>query len=127
MTQEVTSAKPMTVGYLSVVWQNVVKIFLIDLLGAAVVLCTTFVLAVLLYAIAHVVWGLRFHIVAESLLYLAAIYVGVIFATAVKRHFTLGIAIVPKVGATAGSGPEAPNPKSTLVVDAGIPTSVSGS
>jgi hypothetical protein len=68
MTQEVTSAKPMTVGYLSVVWQNVVKIFLIDLLGAAVVLCTTFVLAVLLYAIAHVVWGLRFHIVAESLL-----------------------------------------------------------
>lgn len=127
MTQDVTSAQPMTVGYLSVVWQNVVKIFLIDLLGAAAVLCTTFVLAVLLYPIARVVWGLRFHLVAESLLYLAVIYVAVIFATAVKRHFSLGIAIVPRIGATVGSGAEVPNPKSTPVVDAGIPTSVSGS
>ena len=114
-------------GYLSVVWQNVVKIFLIDLLGAASVLCTTFLLAVFLYAIAHSVWGLRFHVVAESLLYLAVIYVAVIFATAVKRHFSLSVAIAPKVGATVGSGPEVPNPKSTPVVDAGIPTSVSGS
>lgn len=127
MTEEATSDQGTTVSYIAVVWENVVTIFLIDLLGAASVLCTTFLLAVLLYAIAHVVWGLRFHMFAESLLGLAVIYVAVIFATAVKRHFSLGMAIVPKVAPTVRSNPEVPNPKSTPVVDAGIPPSVSGS
>lgn len=112
--------------YLTVMWHNVVKIFLIDLLGATVVLFTTSLLAIVLYAIAHVIWGLRFHIVAESLVGLAAIYVAVIFATAVKRHVSLSIAIVPRVGA-ADRADAVPSSQPTPVVDAGISTSISGS
>jgi hypothetical protein len=121
MAQDTTSAEQATVGYWSILWQNVVKIFFIDLLGAAAVLCTTSLLVILLFAIAHGLWGLRFRPVAESLVSLATIYVAVIFVTAVKRHFSLGIAIMPQVGPR----PEMHDPKSAPVVDAGISTPIS--
>jgi hypothetical protein len=121
MARDATSAQQATVGYWSVLWQNVVKIFFIDLLGVAVVLCTTSVLVVLLFTIAHSLWGLRFRPVAESLVVLAIIYVTVILVTAVKRHFSLGVAITPILGPQ----PEVNDTKSPPVVDAGISTPVS--
>lgn len=126
MTKAATSAQQ-PVGYLLVLWENVVKIFLIDLLGAAVVLWTTFILASILFAIGHSIWGLRFRSVAESFLILAAIYLLVILITAVKRHFSLSAAIVPTVGTSAASQPDESDAKSAPVVDAGVSTSVSGS
>ena len=107
-------------GYWPVLWQNVVRIFFIDLLGAGAVLCATSVLVVLLFTIAHSLWGFRFRPVAESLVVLATIYVAVIFVTAVKRHFSLGIAIMPQVGPR----PEMHDTKSARVVDAGISTPI---
>jgi predicted neutral ceramidase superfamily lipid hydrolase len=126
MTEKANSAQPMAMDYLLVIWQSVVKIFLIDLLGAALVLGVTSLLAVFLYAIAHVIWGLRFPIVAESLAYLTTIYLVLIFAAAIKRHFSLSSAIPPKVGAMVHPNP-VPNSQPVQVVDAGIPTSISGS
>lgn len=120
MAQDATSARQPTVAYWSVLWQNVVKIFLIDLLGAATVLCTTSLLVILLFAIAHSIWGLRFRPVAESLLALATVYVAVIVVAAMKRHFSFGIAIAPQVGLQ----PEM-KASSARVVDAGISTPVS--
>ena len=121
MAQDATSVRHAIVGYWSVLWQNVVKIFFIDLLGAATVLCATSVLAVLLFAIAHSLWGLRFRPVAESLVLLATIYVVVILVTAIKRHFSLSVVITPTLGAQT----EVNNTKSTPVIDAGISTPVS--
>lgn len=100
-------------GYWSVLWQNVVKIFFIDLLGAVAVLSTTSVLVVILFALAHRLWGLRFRPVAESLVLLAAIYVAVILVTAMKRQFSLGVAITPILNPQ----PEVNNPKSAPVAD----------
>lgn len=108
-------------GYWSVLWQNVVKIFFIDLLGAAAVLCATSLIVVLLFAIAHSLLGLRFRPVAESLVILATIYVAVIFLTAMKRHFSLGVATTPQVNLK----PEMNNTESASVVDAGISTPIS--
>jgi hypothetical protein len=113
MAQDATSARQMTLGYWSVLWQNVVKIFFIDLLGAAAVLCATSVLVVILFAIARSLWGLRFRPVAESLVLLATIYVAVILVTAMKRHFSLGLAITPILGPQ----PEVNNTKSAPVAD----------
>lgn len=121
MAQDSISAQQATVGYWSVLWQNVVKIFFIDLLGAAAVLCATSVLIVVLFAVARGLWGLRFRPVAESLVLLAAIYVAVILVTAMKRHFSLGLAITPILGPQ----PEVNNTKSAPVADAGISTPVS--
>jgi hypothetical protein len=120
MAQNATSARQATVGYWSFLWQNVVKIFFIDLLGAAAVLCTTSLIVVLLFAISHRLLGLPFRPVAESLVVLATIYVAVILVTAMKRHFSLGVAITPVVGPQ----PEVNNTKSPPVVDAGISTPV---
>ena len=120
MARDATSAQQATVGYWSVLWQNVVKIFLIDLLGAATVLCATSVLAVLLFAVAHSLWGLRFRPVAESLVLLATVYVAVILVTAMKRHFSLGVAITPILSPQS----EVKTNRSAPVVDAGISTPV---
>src|SRR5438270_3587541 len=98
MAQDATLAQQATVGYWSVLWQNVVKIFFIDLLGAAIVLCANSVLVVVLFAIARSLWGLRFRPVAESLVLLATIYAALILVTAMKRHFSLGLAITPVLG-----------------------------
>src|ERR1700716_1230376 len=121
MAQDGTSAQQATVSYWSVLWQNVVKIFFIDLLGAAAVLCPTSLVVVLLFAISHRLLGLRFRSVAESLVVLATIYVAVILVTAMKRHFSLGVAITPVFGLQ----PQVSNTQSPPVVDAGISTSVS--
>jgi hypothetical protein len=123
MARDATSAQQVTVDYWSVFWQNVVKIFLIDLLGAATVLCVTSVLVIILFAIAHSLWGLRFRPVAESLVLLATIYVAVILITAMKRHLSLGVAITPVLGPQ----PEMNDTKSAPVADAGIssPTAIS--
>jgi len=121
MVQDATSAQQATVGYWPVLWQNVVKIFFIDLLGAAVVMCTTAVIVVLLFGIAHTLWGLRFRPIAESLVLLATIYVAVILVTAIKRHFSLGVAITP----IPAPQPEVNHTKSVPVADAGISTPVS--
>jgi hypothetical protein len=121
MPQQMTSAQQETVGYWPVLWQNVIKIFFIDLVGASTVFCATSLVAMLLFAVAHRLWGLRFRTVLESLLILSAIYLAVIFVTAVKRHFSLGLAIKPILGPQ----PEVTNAKSAPVVDAGISTPVS--
>lgn len=121
MPQDANSAQQETVGYWSVLWQNVTKIFFIDLVGAATILCATALFAMLLFALAHPLWGLRFRTVAESLVILSAIYLAVILVTAVKRHFVLGVAIRPILRPS----PELNNPKSAPVVDAGISTPVS--
>lgn len=121
MSQNETSARQPTVGYWSVLWQNVVKIFFIDLLGAATVLCTTSVLSVLLFAIARSVWVLRFRPVGQSLVLLATIYLAVILATAIKRQVSLGIAIRPILGPEQ----QVTNTKSEPIADAGISTPVS--
>ena len=113
MATDATSAQQATVGYWSVLWQNVVRIFFIDLLGAAAVLSATSVLVIILFAIAHSLWGFRFRLVAESLVLLATIYVAVILATAMKRHFSLGIAITPVLS----TQPEVDHNKSAPVPD----------
>lgn len=93
MPRNANSAQKQTVGYWFALWQNVIKIFFIDLAGAAIILFATSAFAMLLFAAAHRLWGLRFRMVSESLLILSTIYVAVIFVTAVKRHFALGVAI----------------------------------
>jgi len=113
MAQDATSDQQAPVGYWSVLWQNVVKIFFIDLLGAAAVLSATSVLVVILFAIAHSLWGLRFRPVAESLVLLATIHVAVILATAMKRQFSLGVAVTPILSPP----PEVNHTKSAPVAD----------
>lgn len=121
MPQNANSAQQETVGYWSVLWQNVIKIFFVDLIGAATVFCATSVVAMLLFTVAHPLWGLRFRSVVESLLALSAIYLAVIVVTAVKRHFSLGLAIKP----IFGPQPDVTNATSAPVADAGISTPVS--
>lgn len=113
MPRNANSAQQQTVGYWSVLWQNVIKIFFIDLAGAAIILFATLALAMLLFAVAHRLWGLRFRTVAESLLILSTIYVAVIFVTAVKRHLVLGVAISPILS----PAPDVNNTESAPVAD----------
>ena len=114
-------------GYFSVLWQNVLKIFFIDLLAASMVLASTALLALVVYVAGHLMWGLRLHAVSESILILAIIYLLVIVATAIKRQFYLGFAVTPNIGVPVSSQPEAPNAKSAPTVDAGISSPISRS
>ena len=120
MAQDTTSAGQANVGYWSVLWENVVKIFFIDLLGAAVVLCATSLVVILVFAIARQLWVLQFRPVAESLVLLTVIYLAVTVVTAMKRHYSLGSAITPQVRPLADDTKAAP-----VVDDAGISTTVS--
>jgi|SRR4051794_37506370 hypothetical protein len=113
MPRNTHSAQQQTVGYWSLLWQNVIKIFFIDLTGAAVILFATSAFAMLLFAVAHSLWGLGFRTVAESLLILSTIYIAVIFVAAVKRHLVLGIAISPILSAA----PDVNNPESAPVAN----------
>ena len=122
MAQDTTSARQETAGYWSILWRNILKIFFIDLLGAGVVLCATSALVVLLFAVARCVWVLQFRPVAESLVLLATIYLAVILVTAMKRHYSVGIAIKPVLGPQPEVGSTKPAP---IVDDAGISTTVS--
>lgn len=75
--------------YLKLVWRHVVLRFLIDIVAGTLVFIPTCVVAVSIFALGHAVWGMTLHILKQSLSVLAAVYLLVLFAGTVARHWRL--------------------------------------
>ena len=75
--------------YLKLAWRYVVLRFLIDIATGILVFIPTCVIAASIFALGHVVWGMTVHILKQSLSVLAAVYLLVLFAGTVARHWRL--------------------------------------
>lgn len=98
-------------GYVKLAWRHVVIRFLIDLAAAALIFIPTCVVAGLIFSLGHAAWGMNVRILKQSLSALAAVYLLVLLAGTVGRHWQLLFRPVEQSQpvATANSEPVAPN------------------